>query len=356
MKKRFQVQQEPNWWFEAVACLEQRTLQSEEEMIENHDRFGFAKEDMQAVFAPLMNYKTMVWHETEPLLAEYSHMKDFWYAEDDQGSLFRNVLPHVQSLFEQQEYSKEESDRAINQALSALLTDQDADDKTAVVDLVTVLTAVTKSTLSDHRKLQIINFYNNRYQLLQDMKALLQHAAKICAQHATIVKQEIAACLQELSANDSIIASKLILDLDTEMTVYASIFAFNSVMLQEVNENIVIQSGIFVYSISKWKEQNKFNDAQLITAMKALSDPTRMKILQLLSQKRFYLQEIADHLHLTPATISHHIGILGPSEFLIFHVDQTSRKLYYELNRSRLAELGKSLVEMAGKEYYEQEQ
>ncbi len=356
MKKRFQVQPEPNWWFEAVACLEQRTLQSEEEMIANHDRFGFAKQDMQTIFAPLMNYKTTVWRETEPLLVQYAAMKDFWYAEDDQGSLFRNILPHVQSLFEQQAFSKEESDQAINQALSALLTDQDADDRTVVDDLVTVLTVVAKSSFSDHRKLQIINFYNNRYQLLQDMKALLQSTAMICEQHASIVKQEIGACLQELSASGSIIATKLILDLDAEMTVYVSIFAFNAVMLQEVGETIVIHSGIFVDLISKWKEQNKFNDAQLISAMKALSDPTRMKILQMLSQKRFYLQEIADQLHLTPATISHHIGILGPSEFLIFHVDQTSRKLYYELNRKRLAELGKSLIEMAGKEFEEHEQ
>lgn len=356
MKKRFQVQPEPNWWFEAVASFEQRTLQSEEEMIDNHERFGFTKQDMQTIFSPLMTYKTTVWQDTEPLLAEYAHMKDFWYAEDDQGSLFRNILPYVQSIFEKQDFSKEESDEAINQALSALLTDQNADDRVVVADLVTLLTEVTKSSLSDHRKLQIINFYNNRDQLLQDMKALLQRAAKICAQHAAIVKQEIETCLQELSASDSIIATKLVLDLHMEMTVYVSIFAFNAVMLQEVGENIVIQSGIFVDSISNWKEQNRFNDAQLIMAMKALSDPTRMKILQLLSQKRFYLQEIADHLHLTPATISHHIGILGPSEFLIFHVDQSSRKLYYELNRSRLAELGKSLGEMAGKEYYEQEQ
>ncbi len=355
MKKRFQVQPEPNWWYEGVVCLEKRTLAQEEEMLENHERFGFNRQEMEAVFAPLINYKTIVWQETAYLLDRYPHMREYLDAEDDQGSLLRNILPFLQTLFEQKEAANHEIDQAINLALSSLLTEQDADDRTIVGDLATVLTAVTRSSLSDRRKLQVINFYNSRYQFVQDMKDMLRSAAAVCSQHASIVKQEIDSCLQELVRNNSLIA-KLIIDIDTQMTVYASIFGFNAVTLQEVKSDIVIHCGIFVDAISRWKELNKFNDAQLISAMKALSDPTRMKILQMLSQKRFYLQEIADQLHLTPATISHHIGILGPSEFLIFHVDQTSRKLYYELNRKRLAELGKSLMEMAGKEFEEHEQ
>ena len=43
---------------------------------------------------------------------------------------------------------------------------------------------------------------------------------------------------------------------------------------------------------------------------KALSDPTRREILELLKEKRLTAGEIASHFQMTNATVSHHLAVL----------------------------------------------
>lgn len=52
-------------------------------------------------------------------------------------------------------------------------------------------------------------------------------------------------------------------------------------------------------------------------AFKALSDPTRRKILQLLQEKPLNAGEIADYFQITKPSISHHLSILKNSGLII---------------------------------------
>ena len=65
---------------------------------------------------------------------------------------------------------------------------------------------------------------------------------------------------------------------------------------------------------------------------KALSDPTRRGILNLLKQGPLSAGEIAEHFDMTGATVSHHLSVLKDAE-LVF--DQREGKyIYYILNLS----------------------
>lgn len=52
-------------------------------------------------------------------------------------------------------------------------------------------------------------------------------------------------------------------------------------------------------------------------AFKALSDPTRRKILELLQEKPLNAGEIADYFQITKPSISHHLAILRNSGLII---------------------------------------
>ena len=47
---------------------------------------------------------------------------------------------------------------------------------------------------------------------------------------------------------------------------------------------------------------------------KALSDPTRREILELLKEKRLTAGEIASHFQMTNATVSHHLAVLRKAD------------------------------------------
>lgn len=70
---------------------------------------------------------------------------------------------------------------------------------------------------------------------------------------------------------------------------------------------------------------------------KALSDPTRREILDLLKGGAMTAGEIGSHFEMTGATISHHLSLLR--EAGLIDDDKRGKFIYYELNMSVLDEV-----------------
>ena len=71
--------------------------------------------------------------------------------------------------------------------------------------------------------------------------------------------------------------------------------------------------------------------------LKALSDPTRRKILELLKKGPLSAGEIGEHFEMTGATLSHHLSILKKAG----HVDDSKKGtfVYYEINTSVMEDI-----------------
>ena len=80
--------------------------------------------------------------------------------------------------------------------------------------------------------------------------------------------------------------------------------------------------------------------------MKALSDPTRRAILNLLKENTLRAGEIASNFDMTGATISHHLAQLKKAEL----IQETRQKnfIFYTLNTSVLEEVMLWLAELKG--------
>ena len=75
----------------------------------------------------------------------------------------------------------------------------------------------------------------------------------------------------------------------------------------------------------------------LQNTLRALADPTRREILNLLKQGRMSAGEIGDHFPVTGASISRHLSVLKEADLI--RDTREGKFIYYELNASVLEEI-----------------
>ena len=89
-------------------------------------------------------------------------------------------------------------------------------------------------------------------------------------------------------------------------------------------------SGYSAYFLRK--ERDEFLGIQ--DTLKALADPIRRKILNLLKNGRLSAGEICEHFSVTKASISRHLAILKEADLI--RNKREGKFIYYELNTSVL--------------------
>lgn len=70
---------------------------------------------------------------------------------------------------------------------------------------------------------------------------------------------------------------------------------------------------------------------------KALSDPTRRTILELLKEKDMTAGEISDHFQMTKPSISQHLKILKNADLV--HDEKKGQFVYYSINTTVLQDV-----------------
>ena len=84
----------------------------------------------------------------------------------------------------------------------------------------------------------------------------------------------------------------------------------------------------------------------LQNTMRALSDPIRREILNLLKKGRMSAGDIVDHFDVTGASISRHLSVLKEADLIRDH--REGKFIFYELNASVLEEMLLWIKELKG--------
>lgn len=84
----------------------------------------------------------------------------------------------------------------------------------------------------------------------------------------------------------------------------------------------------------------------LQNTLKALADPVRREILNLLKEKRLSAGEITDHFSITGAAISRHLSVLKEADLI--RDTRQGKFIYYELNISVLEDIMLWISELKG--------
>lgn len=86
--------------------------------------------------------------------------------------------------------------------------------------------------------------------------------------------------------------------------------------------------------------------------MRALSDPIRREILNLLKGGRMSAGEIVDHFEVTGASISRHLSVLRDADLI--RDKREGKYIYYELNASVLEEIMLWIADLKGEDQNDQ--
>jgi len=80
--------------------------------------------------------------------------------------------------------------------------------------------------------------------------------------------------------------------------------------------------------------------------LRALADPIRREILNLLKEKRRSAGEICDHFNVTGASISRHLSVLKEADLI--RDTREGKFIFYELNASVLEEIMLWMADLKG--------
>ncbi len=80
---------------------------------------------------------------------------------------------------------------------------------------------------------------------------------------------------------------------------------------------------------------------------KALNDPTRRKILELLKEKDMTAGEIAERFQISWPSISHHLDLLKQANLVM--TEKEGQYIYYSLNTTVVDEIMKWLMQFKSK-------
>lgn len=84
----------------------------------------------------------------------------------------------------------------------------------------------------------------------------------------------------------------------------------------------------------------------LQNTLKALADPIRREILNLLKEGKMSAGEIVDHFSVTGASISRHLSVLKDADLI--RDTREGKFIYYELNASVLEEIMLWITDLKG--------
>lgn len=87
----------------------------------------------------------------------------------------------------------------------------------------------------------------------------------------------------------------------------------------------------------------------LQATLKALADPTRREILNLLKSGSMSAGEITDHFNITAAAVSRHLSVLKEADLI--HDTREGKFIIYELNASVLEEIMLWITELKGEHH-----
>ena len=88
--------------------------------------------------------------------------------------------------------------------------------------------------------------------------------------------------------------------------------------------------------------------------LRALADPIRREILNLLKGGRLSAGEITDHFSVTAASISRHLSVLKEADLI--RDTREGKYIYYELNASVLEEIMLWITDLKGETDHAQEE
>lgn len=201
---------------------------------------------------------------------------------------------------------------------------------------------ISNSPFSDKETMTLLRGYQNTEDIFTRLKPLVEKLAAIIKVKVHIIEELIGESYLNLEETNYKIAydfakqvgmDEMIKNQNVIITISILLLAPYTQMFRFVDFNDytkAIKLGVLVEGYNKSENIHKLmNVSQYLTA---ISDPTRIAILDKLKESDYYAKELSDKLYITPATLSYHMNKLLISGFV--GIRKEGRKYYYYLRKN----------------------
>jgi DNA-binding transcriptional ArsR family regulator len=353
--KDYTIKTEPNWRLEVAQCLLTKDRALENAHIESSSRFGMDRKEMENYLSRITLFKDKVLHDIQPIRNEYEDINYLFEEtefEKERTPLVLAIIYAANSYLKASEDIKSYISEIINQTFMIILDEIIVDinqNNLIITDLSQVVELLQKVNLDDVLKMKLINLYSKKDTLLPKLWEFLNICTKSAKDNYYIIKEDFEKAnrfANETNQLDFMVnkVKGIKLAEPKEYFIQTNIVYFQRISVLIIQNVHYIDFGIYYMELLSKNEAGEVKDSKIITDLKALGDGTRLKIIHLLAERSMYLQEIADEIHLTPATVSHHINVLLQTGIVCASVNvEKAKKVYYEIYTDKINAIGDSI-------------
>ena len=363
------IENKPNIYWEANAIVG-KILNREKgdtvHIIENKDRFILSRDEINQKYSDLTQFYIEVFDESLDVLKDYPEWRELFTIQVGQNDMgFFEMVTRFTNAKEVDELSKTEFFNACHyylQNLDAETEQSDLDDieearkvlkemKDRAFDADYYIEKIMATELVNDEKIKIIDLFQHADERFDAYVKLIKRIEKIYLKYYGNVEHYIQSKVELFSSSgkDDAKNTPIVNYIDTErwsfrseepIHLYFSIinkgtFGMSIIMDESIRPNMIL--GILFEELEALLNKGKHDAGLFIEQMKALGEENRFNIMKLLSQKPYYLKEIASIIGLTPATVSHHMEQLNKAELV--YMTTEGRKVYYHVNDKKIKKL-----------------
>lgn len=364
---KLSIRQEPFWLQEMFACMNYvYALDSEEWLNKNS---SWSRRQKEEFLAPYRRYRETMRAGSQPILEQYPLLAGYVDPSPrDQESLrsceppIQAFLIQMQSVLEAEEFPPEgELEEQLNDAFQRILGSDlqkspDAGDP-VIHGLPDVMAALEGWDGTDADKFKLLRLYSERREVMEQLWNMREAASEIGRECLKLVGDRFDAAMEKIRNQKEIEALLDAVGLqwreDCIGRITPTVMPYDRIMLQlkETPQDsgkfdMNLQVGIETFYLNQARKEDLYNDDQLLARLKALGDPTRLKILHQLVERPCYLQEMARELELTPATVLHHLGILMEQSLIGIQMTKEKKRVYYQVNEQGLQEVSQGIAQL----------
>ncbi|MDF2870343.1 MAG: transcriptional regulator, ArsR family [Anaerocolumna sp.] len=351
--KAYKLLTEPNWDYELVNTIVETLGNSEKETSNSQIANEFA-----VILKNIYEYKEKVLEGVLPMLENYPDIKPlFEFTSLEKDNRARPILVNLTSQKKLHAgMSKEEMDAIMLEGVEDWAKSVSGEYRDVKIENLSELIEFLKDLeTEDSVKMKMITIYSERYTLLPRAQQFIAEAIKILQEFYPIVEEEFEEAILSLQDKSYLESNLKELGLIkfgkcNQMVVQPCILPYNQIAVDwrdEEEKDVAADIGIYVFRLSSTHKKIALSDSKILSALKTLGDATRLKIVRMLFGRKMYIQEIADVLGLTPATVSHHINLLLQEGFVCVTVDvEKAKKIFYEINPEKFNELGDAVKQL----------
>lgn len=320
---------------------------------------SWSRRRKEEFLAPYRSYRGAMRTRLQPILEQYPLLMGYVDTTPRKEENLQRYDPPMMAFLTQMQYileapehpSEEKLEEQLNRAFGYMLSTDWQAGETMIGGVADVLEALEHWEGQDADKFRFLRLYSERREVMEQLWSLQAPCAEIGRSCLELVQERYDACMEKLHDPEAVRAllesaglqcgENLVGRITPSVMRYAEIMLrMREAAADAGHTNVGIHIGIETFFLlGEKRPEDLYHDDCLLSRLKALGDPTRLKILHLLTERPCYLQEMARELKLTPATVLHHLGVLMTEELIEIKITQEKKRVYYQVRRQGLLDV-----------------